>query len=102
MIIPDNWYLKGSEELGEYFLEIGVSKMSKAFNPNLLSNSVTSMSGKSKNNFYFLINDKWTFYINKPENKIEITFDQFKEFILNKTEHIKEDYQYLIKFLNNL
>jgi hypothetical protein len=102
MNIPDNWYLKGSYELGDYFLEIGVSKMSKVYDNNLLYDGITSMSGKNKNNFYSLINDKWKFSIYKLENSTEISFSQFEEFILNKNKPVKKDYQYLVKFLNNL
>jgi hypothetical protein len=103
MNIPDNWYLKGSYELGDYFLEIGIyDKSADNFNRNLLHESLNALGGTDTIGFYFLTDNKWNYTQQLPEDSNQITFNQFEEFILNKTKPVEKDYQYLIKFLNNI
>lgn len=76
-VLPDKWCIKGC---------IAFAKWNGEYREG---QDVTDISGKYLNNYYFLKGDsllKWTYYEGDiPPDRIEITFEQFEKYVLNKS-----------------
>lgn len=88
-MLPKKWYIKGCEKLADWAEDQG---------------NCVNIFGGYPNRYYWLRNkediDIWESEDGKPSgNFIEITFEEFEKYALNKTPEIKEDMSYLIKVL---
>jgi len=76
LVFPKKWYIRGSQELAHW----QKNDMEDECNCGLWSDYY----------FYYLIDDDlingWNYYENRisPDDYIEITFEQFEEFVLKK------------------
>jgi hypothetical protein len=94
-ILPENWYLKITEENVQYICDYVLSLEPTWMNWNRIN--ILSLGyivdSNSTPNFAATKN------IN---NETMITFEQFKKYVLKEESSIYDDYSYLIKLLKNI
>jgi hypothetical protein len=89
-ILPEKWCIKNTDLcIFDKINKIGFNSI---------------YSGNSINKYYFIIDEKIDCENHAPEGYIEITFEQFERYVLNKNESTnnKDDYSYLIKLLKQI
>jgi hypothetical protein len=101
-VLPEKWCIRGC-----YNFHLWISKWDTKNKENTIN-----VSGLDSNLFYYNLDientKSWDFSSIIREDYIEITFEQFQQYVLNdlneksKEPKTKKDYTYLIKILEKL
>lgn len=94
-ILPEKWCIRGIEK--RLYLE-----KIKIFNDWKNNYFKEQKLGFYKDYYYFVENNTIHYKHTIPDNYTEITFEQFKQFVVNEQFNMVNKYDYLIKILNKL